>query len=213
MADTAVSVQTIVDNSICRAKDPNKNTWADAEMLIYTNKARAFIYDLLIKHQSEIGITAGTITMTATQEYTLSGNLDDFWVMAAEGVYFDAGEKPLTPVGYTDKTREGATTTDDLPTMFYLTATALGLINIPTATAVAIDNTLNCRYFKYQADLALDDNMPWKNIFNQAISFFMDSIAMIRNEVNSSAVAAIYNELEKNVIEIIKMRSGKGVVA
>jgi len=214
MADTTVTVQTIIANTIARQKDPDKNTWADAELLKYLNKAREFVYNLLILLQSEIGITDGTITMVAvTQEYTLSGNLDNFWAMQAEGVYFSTVGTPLTPITKADAIRLGTTTTDTPPTMFYLTATKLGVCSIPTTTEVSVDATLHCRHYAYQADLALTDTMPWKNIFNTPISFFVDSMAFIRNEVGSAEVSAIYNTLETTVLKIINIRSGKGVTA
>lgn len=206
MADTAVTVQTEIDNSLARMKNPSKNLpWTDANLLKLWNKGMRFVYQLLIREASEIGITAGTITMTATQSYALSGNLDDFWVMAEKGVYFTSAE-PLVQCSYEDVIRESTDTTDALPTMFCLDADNLLLVKTPTATAVAINSTLNCRYFKYQADKALTDNCPWKNIFNEAITMFMDSVAFVQNEVDSSALAAIYNTLEEQTLIIINKR-------
>lgn len=213
MADTNVTVQAVVDNSLARQKDSDENTWEDSELLKYINKARTFIYNLLILNQSDIGLSEGTITMVATtQEYDLSGNLDDFWCMQADGVYFSTIGTPLTPIAKTDAVRLLSATTDTPPTMFYLTGTKLGVANIPTATAVSADATLNCRFYSYQSDLTLTDNMPWKNLFNEAIGFFVDSMAFARNEVDSQVVSSIYNTLEDMAIKIINARSGKGVV-
>ena len=53
--------------------------------------------------------------------------------------------------------------------------------------------------------------MPWKNLFNDAISFFVDSMAFLRGETaGKSALSAIYNTLEQDAIEAIERRSGKG---
>lgn len=207
MADTDVTVQTEIDNSVSRMKNPSKNLpWTDANLLKFWNKGMRFVYQLLIRENSEIGVTAGTITMAAvTQGYALSGNLDDFWVMAKNGVYF-ADNDPLTQCSYEDLAREGTTTTDELPKIFCLDASNLLLVNIPTTTAATVATTLNCRYFSRPVDKALTGSCPWKNIFNEAITMFMDSVAFMQNEVDSSALASIYNTLEEQTLIIINKR-------
>jgi len=209
MSDTAVTPQTLIDNSLARKKDSGKTQWADAELLVYLNDALSYINDLLIEHDSELVISDGTITMVAsTQEYTLDGNLDDFYAMVPKGVYFSSETDSLTPANYEEKIANGSTTTDVVPTIYYLTATKLGVIPIPTATAVAVDNTLNCRYFTMHTDLALDGTMPYKNLFNRPVKMFMSNIALLRNENSKSAdIAALYNVLEAEVLKIVNKRT------
>jgi len=204
MADTAVTVQTMIDNSIARAKDSNKTQWSDAQLLKFVNKAVDYVHKLLIRIKSEIAITDGTITLSATQEYTLSGTLDDFWGMSE--VYFDGVSAPLTPVSYEDKIREAGSTTDTNPLSYYLTATKLGLVKTPSATAAAAYPTLSCRYFKKNTALALGDNMPYKNIFNEPIALFMDHLALIKAEVPAEELTALYNALEESTLDIVSKR-------
>lgn len=208
MADTTVTVQTLVNNTIVRQKDSQKLDWADAELLIYVNKARDYIHKLLVVDGQEIAITTGDITMVAsTQEYDLSGNLDDFWCMSTNGVYFTGATTPLIPVTAEDKIRYGGSTTNAAPAYYYLTPTKIGVIPIPTATSVSVYGTLNCRYFKKEADLALTDSMPYKNIFNEPVSMFVSNMAMLRLGVDTAEYTAIYNNLETSVRAIIARRS------
>lgn len=207
MADTTVTAQTVIDNCIARRKDPSKKTYLDSEMLGYLNKSIDNIQKLLIFLESEIAITAGTITMTATQEYTLSDTLVDFWAMGREGVFFDADETPLTPVLYSQKIRNKDTTTDELPTKYYLTDIKFGLISIPSATAVAIDNTIHCNYFKMPTVLTLSDNMPYLNIFNEPIAFSIDTMALLRNDHTIENYKAAAEILEAQVVQIVEYRN------
>jgi len=204
MADTAVTAQTTIDNSIARAKDKKKTQWTDAQLLIFMNKGIDFTHKLLIKEQSEIVITDSTITMVAgTQEYLLSGNLDDFWGMSENGVYFTDF---LTPCTYEDKVRHGTDTTDTAPVSYYITSTHLGVLDIPTATSVAAFPTLYCRHFKKNTPLALTDNMTYLNLFNEPISSFMDHTAVLKTTAPTAEFTALYNALEAATLEIAKNR-------
>jgi len=213
MADTDVTAQAVIDESLCRLKDPHDSQWEDTELLAYLNKGYNYIHRLMVKAQSEIGMSTTEVTMVATQqEYSLP---DDFHCMAAEGVFFPLVSKPLTPVTFTDKIRETSTEISTSPTMYYLTASNIGLINTPNATSAAAYPTLSLRYFKRVTPLELTGgttvNMPWKNMFNDAMSMFMDTIALMRDDMNSASIAAVYNELEQQAIEVINLRLPIGV--
>lgn len=212
MADTTVTAQTLVDNCVSRRKDVDKTAWGDSELLAYLNKAIDNIGMMLIYLESELAITESTITVVATQqEYTLSTDgLADFWAMAREGVYFDAAETPLTPVIYGAKVRGTETATDALPLTYYITDTKLGFPLIPSATAVAIDATLNCRYFKKPTALTLASNMPYNNVFNEAASLFMDSIAALRDEMDMAAYQNARMTLENLVLKVVRYRNPIG---
>jgi len=202
--DTAVTAQTTIDNSIARAKDEKKTQWVDSQLLIFMNKAIDFTHKLLIREQSEIVKTDATITMVAdTQEYLLTGNLDDFWSMSYKGVYFTDF---LTPCTYEDKIRAGTDTTDTAPGSYYITDTHIGVLGIPTATSVAAFPTLYCRYFKMNTPLALTDDMPYKNLFNEPLSSFMDHVAVLKTTAPTSEFTALYNALEASTLEIAKNR-------
>ena len=206
MTDTTISVQTSINNTIARAKDPDKDQWVDATMLIFYNKAYDYIHKLLIRLQSEIVITDSTITMTATQEFSLASNMADFWSIVENGVYFDGVSKPLTPVTYENKIRAAGDTTDTNPESYYITDTDIGLIDVPTATSIAAYPTLSCRYFKKNTPLTLNGDMPYKNVFNQAISSFADSIAILKTENPTEEYTALYNALEETTLAIAKER-------
>jgi len=205
MADTAVTAQTVINNSIARAKDSNKTQWTDAQLLIFLNKAYDYVHRLLVLSQSEIAINEATITLlAATQEYDLP---DDFWCMANNGVTLNS--VPLMDAMYQDKIRAGATTTDEAITAYYLTDDKIGAIPIPTSTAVAVSayRTPTLRYFKYVTPLALTSSMPYKNLFNEPMATFMDQIALIKTEVPTQEVLAIYNSLEQATMAILSKRA------
>jgi hypothetical protein len=207
MADTTVSVQALINNSISRGKDPDKTQWEDSQLLNFVNRAVDYIHKLLIKVQSEIGIEEATVTMVAsTQEYSLADNMPDFWSIAVNGVYFSSVEKPLLPVSYEDKIREGSDTTSTDPKSFYITSTNIGVVNIPNATSVAAYPTLSCRYFKKNTTLVLTDSMPYKNVFNEPISLFMDSLAQMKAKVPTEEFISLFNALEESALIIINSR-------
>lgn len=204
MADTTVTAQVVIDNSIARAKDSNKTQWSDDQMLKFLNKGVDYVHRLLIRENSEIAINDGTISLTGgVQEYSLP---DDLWCIPPNGVYFSAVVKPITPVTYEDKIREGVTTTDSAPESYYITDDKIGLVLTPSGTAAAAYTTLNCRYFKKNTALAFTDNMPYKNLFNEPISMFMDNLALFKAEVPTEEIVSIFNALEAATIEIINQR-------
>lgn len=205
MADTDVTAQTIIDNSIARAKDEDETQWLDAQLLIFLNKAYDFVHKILIRLESELVKTDGTITMVATtQEYALATNLADFWSMSNKGVYFTTF---LSPCTYEDKIRAASATTDVAPLSYYLTDTHLGVVKIPTATSAAAFPTLYCRYYAKNAALVLGSTMPYKNLFNEPMSSFMDNMAVLKSSAPTQEFSAIYNALEESTMEIAKKRT------
>lgn len=210
MADTAITAQSVINSTIARQKDDvlKKTQWSDAELLIYLNKAVKYIDDTLVTANSELVISEADITIVAsTGEYSLATNLPDFMKLQNNGAYFAAGFEPLQPTDFESKIRIGSTETSELPTMVYVTPTNLGLLPVPDATAVAIDNTLKCRYFKYRAtDLALTDAMPYKNLFNEAISAFITAMAFLRREENNDQISAHYDALETSILMVVGNR-------
>jgi len=207
MADTTVSLQSLINNSISRGKDPGKTQWDDPQLLIFANRAIDYIHKLLIRVQSEIGIEDVTVTMLdGVQEYTLADDLPDFWSIAVNGVYFSSVKKPLLPVSYEDKIREGTVETEIDPKSFYITSTHIGVVNIPDDVSVAAYSTLNCRYFKKNTVLTLTNPMPYKNIFNEPISLFMDGLAQIKAKVPTEEYTALFNSLEESALTIINSR-------
>ena len=214
MADTVVLAQAVIDAGLARYKDEDETQWADAELLAYLNKAYSFTHQLLIRQHSPLVVTSGDLTVsTGTTSITLAttGNLPNFWGMAPKGVYFAEVGVPLTPISYEDKIREGTTTSDSLPTMYYLTDTEIGLANIPTKTAIAIGTVLYCRYYKANTALSLTTAMPYKNLFNVPMGMFMDSMAFLRKKDSTEELNQIYNILETTVLEIAHVRDAKGV--
>jgi hypothetical protein len=206
MADTAVTAQTVIDNSIARMKDPNDTQWTDAVLLNEINRAVDYVHRILTNLNSPLAISSGTITMVAaTQTYDLNGNLDNFWRMTHKGVYFSTGD-PLTPITLEDAQRAGSTATDDAPTAYYISGTQLGVVPVPSATSVSSYPTLTCRYFAQPTTLALTDNMPYKNLFNEPVSAFMSSIAMFKTDTPQAEYLAVYNALEGATVEIVRNR-------
>jgi len=214
MADTIITAQTVVDNCVSRRKDVDETTWKDAELLSYLNKAIDNIGMMLIYLESELAITDATVTLVAnTQEYLFAHadtNMDNFWAMAREGVYFAAGTKPLVPAVYNTKIRNKTTTTLTYPVKYYLTKDSIGLIPIPTTAATCLGATLKCRYYMKPTVLALGDTMPYTNIFNEPASLFVDSIAALRDEMDIKAYQEARTALEELVLRVIRYRNPIG---
>ena len=214
MADTTVTAQTLIDDCVTRRKDTDKTSWGDAELLAYLNKAVDNIGMMLIYLESELAVSEVTVTLVAaTQEYVMTdSNLVDFWAMAREGVYFEDVETPLTPVIYGAKIRGKDTATDSYPLNYYITNNSIGVIGIPSATAIALTggNALKCRYFKKPTILALSDPMPYGNVFNESASLFMDSIAGLRDEMNMTAYDQARSVLENLVLKVVRYRNPIG---
>jgi hypothetical protein len=207
MTDTSITAQTLIDNSIIRARDLDETNerLTDAQLLIYLNKAREYVHQILIRENSEIAVTTGTISMVGTQqEYELAGDLPDFWAMVKHGVYF--GTTSLLPMTYEEKIREGTTATDEAPVQYYVTSTHLGVVPVPSVTAATAYPTLYCRYFKYPTPLTLESEMPYKNALNSAMSAFLDSVGALSAEKQTSEFSAMYNSLEEATMEIIRKR-------
>jgi len=205
MADTNITLQTLIGESMSRAKDPDITQWTTAQLVIFAKKAHSYIQRILIRENSEIVMSTGSIAMTATQEFLLSGNLDNFWKIAS--VFF-AGQLPMTSISVEDAKREGTTTTDVDPKNFYLTATAIGMVNIPSATSIAAFPTLTCRYFAMETHLTLTASMPYKNLFNEPISAFMDHMAIMKKDDPTAEYTALYNALEEATLSIVREREG-----
>jgi len=204
MADTIVTAQTVIDNSIARAKDPDKTQWSDAQMLRFLNKARDYVYRLLVATQSELVISSTTIPLVAgTASYTLP---DDFWGVINNGVYISGVDTPLYPVTQLDFVRAVGDTTDEHPESFFLTSTQIGFLPVPTATAVGLHGTISLRYSRYSAPLVLSDSMPWANILTEPMAAFMDHIAFIKSEVPTQELMAIYNALEQATMAMLTRR-------
>ena len=204
--DTLFTTQAIIDDSIVRAKDEYKTQWPDALLLKILNRAVQYTTHLLFNIHSELVVNVGTVTLIAgTQEYSLTDNLPDFMAMMEDGVYFE-NEDILLPITYEDKRREKAKTTDIAPLFYYITQDSIGVVNIPTATSVSSFPTLTCRYFKRFPDLTLLSSMPYKNLFNEPLSAFMDNMAMLKAEEITAECTAIYNALEESTMSIAKKR-------
>jgi len=207
MANTTVTVQTIVNNSVSRRKDVDKTNWGDNELLAYLNKAIDNIALMLIYMESELAVTEGTVTLAdGDQEYTLDDEgIDNFWAMAREGVYFADVATPLVPVIYGAKVRNMDIAASPVPTQYYITDDKVGLIPVPSAV-----DDLKCRYFAKPDELSLDDNMPYNNVFNEAASLFMDSIAALRDEMDMTAYQNARVALESLVLKVVKYRNPIG---
>ena len=214
MADTLVTAQTIIDNCVSRRKDIDKTSWSDTELLAYLNKAIDNVGMMLIYLESELAIHEATVTLVAaTQEYVMTdSNITDFWAMARAGVYFANVETPLISTIYNAKIRGKDTATDTYPLSYYITSSKIGVIGIPSATAIALTggNALKCRYFKKPTVLALDGNMPYGNIFNESASLFMDSVAALRDEMDMTAYDRAKVLLENIVYKVVQYRNPVG---
>jgi hypothetical protein len=207
MTDTSITAQTLINSSIIRARDLDKTNdrLTDEQLLIYLNKAREYVHQILIRENSEIAIDTGSISMVGTQqEYELADDLPDFWAMSTNGVYFSSS--PLLPMTYEEKIREGTTTADTAPVQYYVTKTHLGVVPIPTVTSATAYPTLYCRYFKYPTPLTLESEMPYKNALNSAMSAFLDSVGALSAEKQTAEFSTMYNTLEDATMQIIRRR-------
>ena len=167
----SVTVGDIIDWANYELRNTGKKQYADAEMIVYVNKALELLYSLLVDDESPLVRTgSGTITLEAgTNEYSLSDNsMGDLWIPHR---VWTSGSDPLDlvpeeeVVDYRETEEDGDTNARTEPQEFYLLADKVGFLPYPDDEYI-----YNFLYYpNYTAVADRDDVIPYKNLFNQQI--------------------------------------------
>lgn len=203
------TVQNILDATMVRYMDPDKTTWADAELLSICQKAVDYIQQLLINRGDVTATKTTTLSIVdGTEAYafaSMTPAITDFVGMyqgsklSTTGVWIS--DSFLTPCRYED--RVAYTSTDESePVKYYITSTGLGFLPVPDTTY-----TVTYMYYFKQPTLALGTTMPFNGVFDLAIGTFIDSMAAARNEQDISNITQLYNELESQALGVTSRRT------
>lgn len=203
------TVQNILDATMVRYMDPDKTTWADAELLSICQKGVDYIQQILINRGDPFATKTATLSITdGTEAYTFSAMtpaITDF-VGMYQGSKLDTtgvwiSDSFLDPCRY-DYRVAYANSSEGEPVKYYLTSTSIGFLPVPDTTY-----TVTFMYFYKQSTLALGTAMPFGGIFDLAIGTFIDAMAAARNEQDISNITQLYNELEAQAIGVMSRRT------
>ena len=199
------TVQSILDATMVRYMDPDKTTWADAELLSICQKAVDYIQQLLINRGDPMATKTTTVpTVDGTEAYAFSSMtpaITDFVAMYGGSKLTTTGvwitDSFLIPCRYDDRVAY-ANASEGEPTKYYLTATSIGFLPVPDTAY-----TVTYMYYYKQPTLALGTTMPFNGVFDLAIGTFIDSMAAARNEQDISNITQLYNELESQALGVM----------
>lgn len=152
-------------------------SWVDDEILEYINQAQDILFQRLVSRKSDIGVQATTRTLVSgTENYAVPSN---FW---EHKTLFITGEADLLKqvehdyiLRYNDK----ITSESGVPTCFSLYNDYFYLRPIPDSAY-----TLNIYFYAQPTALTTVSNMPFKELYNQAIKTFAVAKCFLRDEFN-----------------------------
>lgn len=198
------TVQNVIDASIARYIDPDKTTWADTELLAYTQKAYDYTNQQLILRNDPIALSSFTVSITdGTELYPFPDSL--FLAMYGGAKVGESGvwitDKFLIPCRETERVSY-ANSGEAEPDKYYLTNDYIGFLPVPDTSY-----TVTCRYFARPSTLTVSSVMPYNNLFNEAISAFVTSMANARLQQDISGITDLYNELEKKALGVASVRN------
>lgn len=205
----STTVQSIINNSIARKKDPDKTQWTDDTLLIYLNDALDYLRQLLIENKSRLAVDTATITTTSgTDLYSFSTyTMTDFVAMfegvdsEQTGVY--CGNTFLYPADEGEKVQYiGNTLDSSTPTHYYLQDDKIGFLPPVGGTF-----TIVTYFYAKSSDLELTDTMPYNDLFNRPLSRFMTNMALMEAEFITADFTGLYNELERSAMAIVRKRT------
>ena len=198
------TLQNVLDASIARYIDPDKTTWADAELTAYANKAQDYLNQILIRRNDPMAIKSATFSLVdGTETYSLPSDFIAMW----------PGPKPPTQTGIwiVDNFLQPVRETERInyvdadeaePLYYYITTTTCGFLPVPDTSYTA-----TYRYFYTPAALAVSSTMPWGGVFNEAISMFITNMANARIQQDVSMAMDLYNELERQALGVLSVRT------
>lgn len=151
--------------------------WADAEILEYINQAQDILFQRLAANKSDIGIQATTRTLSAgTENYAVPTS---FWEHKTLFITGEADILKQVDHEYILRYNERFSDNQDVPTCFSIFNDYFYLRPTPDS-----GYTLNIYFYKQPTALTTSSNMPFKEIYNQAIKQYAVSKCFLRDEFN-----------------------------
>jgi hypothetical protein len=184
------------------------------ELLEYLNKAYSMQYQLLVADKSDLIRSADTTFSTAdgTEVYALSATTavsTDLWVMHKIYLTTGAGAN-LTPLELVEEDERFShilgtvvqrAALEATPTKYYLSNSNIGLLPVPDAIY-----TVHFNYYPNWVPLAISDNMPLKNLYNDALRESTLFTAKNRDMMPSEVNAQLWQILRKNALNVESLR-------
>jgi hypothetical protein len=205
------TVQTLLNTTIARYIDPDKTTWADAELLAYVQMAVNYINQLLINRNDVFAAKQGTITTVAAAETVtfVTCTMTDFMAMYKGNKHDNTGVwinnsflEPCRELERSDYMDSDGTMQTGQPAKYYVGDSYIGFLPVPNDVY-----SVKCMYFYTPTALALGTTMPFNGVFDLAISAYVTSMAAARSERDISAMTALYNELEAQALAVTNARN------
>jgi hypothetical protein len=227
-AARTITISDFIDQINYDLRNTKSVEFTDAEMLIHINRMFEMIYYILFDMNSELILSSGSTvsTVAGTETYALSSdfaaNISDLWApYRLEGDNYREGHcavyitdsssviyEPLEMVEYAERYSYliAGSTSRTRPVSFYIDGDNIGLLPVPDAVyTLTID-----KYFpNFTPASAASENMPYKNIFNQAIGNGVKLLAKNRND-DSIAVETelmkIFTDAAKRIVKYRRHR-------
>jgi hypothetical protein len=152
-------------------------SWTDAEILEYINQAQDIILQRLAINKSDVGLSVSSVSLVAgTENYAVPSN---FW--DHKSLLIDGQKDSLSQVGYDDIKTFNAnfSSKQQVPERYALYNDYFYLRPIPDAVY-----TLNIFYYAQPTALTTASNMPFKELYNQAIKKYAVAQCFLRDEFN-----------------------------
>ena len=225
-AARTVTISTFIDQINYELRNTTEAEFINAEMLVHINRMCEMIHYILVDMNSELVLSSGSTvsTVAGTEAYDLStdfaADISDLWsIYRLEGdnyrqghcaIYLtDSSSTIYEPIEQTEYSARydyviNGTSARSRPDSFYIDGDNIGLLPIADAVyTVTID-----KYFpNFSPAAAVTENMPYRNIFNNAIS---DGVKFLAKNRNNDSVA-METELMKLFMDaakrIVKFRS------
>jgi len=198
-----MTVQGLIDSLSVRFADPDKTMWSDQELLVYVNQGTRCVHQLLVARNDPLVLSVGELsTVEGVSSYELpAGFLAMYTGSGVDRTGVWIGSSYLQPCK-PDRSADHSLSSGGEPKEYYLTPTSIVLLPTPDDTY-----TVSYAYFTALDALALTDNMPFQDLFNDAIGEYVCAKARLRGEMDATAAMQVYNELERRALNMVAVRT------
>lgn len=175
----ATLVSAVITSIRYDLKDTNTSNpnWTDDEILDKINQAQEIIFQRLVAKKSDTIVSSTSFSLVAgTENYAVPSK---FW--EHQRLYISGEEKPLDQVDYSviETYNSNFGSHNDTPNRFAIYKDYFYLRPIPDTAY-----TMLLRYYAQPTELTTSSNMPFKEIYNQAIKKYAIAQCFLRDEFN-----------------------------
>jgi hypothetical protein len=189
-------VSAIITSVRYDINDPNSTAFADTELLDYLNRAGEHVHKLLIQQDSDLVKSKQTITLAEDDEdYSLES---DYWTTSF--AYVDGADTNLGRISMGELAVMPASSYQGEPKSYCIINDTFYVRPVPTSSEDG--DSLYHWYFPKWTDLETTDNMPFNDLFNQAIRQFVAMTALNRDEYNVQVETGLLGMLEQEALKI-----------